>query len=134
MSEPRIILNRIVTPDGTILTSYTRHDYKGYTDANGEYYMTDGGNSYIRRSVNKEPYEDLTLYEDSPFEDIRKNCHWGTYGKEGDFSQAAKQVPIMSLSDAHIENIIADGYQGITVDMMKRELKYRKSCGIVLED
>ena len=42
MSE--IILNRIQTPDGTVLTSYYRHDYKSYQDKNGETYIVDGGN------------------------------------------------------------------------------------------
>ena len=32
----RLLLNRMQTPDGTVLTSWSRHDYRTYTDANGE--------------------------------------------------------------------------------------------------
>ena len=53
-STPRLILNRIKTPDGTILTSYNRHDYVSYEDANGLEYMVDGGLEYLRRNVNNE--------------------------------------------------------------------------------
>ena len=31
-TESRILLNRIKTPDGTILTSYNRHNYVEYKD------------------------------------------------------------------------------------------------------
>jgi len=37
--EKKIILNRIKTPDGTILTSYHRHDYIEYIDDNGLEYI-----------------------------------------------------------------------------------------------
>jgi len=48
MSERKIVLNRIKTPDGTILTSYHRHNYVSHID-NGELYAVDGGNDYLRR-------------------------------------------------------------------------------------
>ena len=44
--EKKLILSRIRTPDGTILTSYHQHDYVTHTDKNGETYMLDGGSEY----------------------------------------------------------------------------------------
>jgi hypothetical protein len=61
MEVERLLLNRIRTPDGTILTSRHQHDYVTHEDANGETYMTDGGTAYLRRSVNAVPAEDLSM-------------------------------------------------------------------------
>jgi hypothetical protein len=36
--DDRLVYNAIRTPDGTVLVSYSRHDYKTYTDANGHEY------------------------------------------------------------------------------------------------
>ena len=104
MPEKHIILNRIRTPDGTILTSEHRHDYKTYTDANGEKYMVDGGNDYLRRNRTNVPYEELSLYDDEPFEVIRQHIKWGTYGKNGD--QPLQFKPLKNLDDDHIQAIL----------------------------
>ena len=48
----KLIKNSIRTPDGTVLTSRNIHDYRYHKDKNQELYFTDGGLSYIRRSVN----------------------------------------------------------------------------------
>lgn len=37
--ERKLLVNRIQTPDGTILTSKSVHDYVTHTDANGEEYI-----------------------------------------------------------------------------------------------
>ncbi len=46
----KIILNAIMTPDGTVLVSKHVHDYRNHTDANGETYAVDGGSEYLKRS------------------------------------------------------------------------------------
>ena len=84
MKEHEIILNRIKTPDGTILTSYFTHDYQSYIDKNGETYIVDGGNEYLRRSVNIEPYEELSVYfsdDERDYPKIRESFHRGSRGK-----------------------------------------------------
>ena len=102
-SERLIIRNIIKAPDGTILESSHRHDYQTHADKNGEVYVNDGGKMYLRRSVNKEPYEDLTIYSDDSIEKIREYFQWGTYGKNGD----EYRVKILKdLSNPHIEAII----------------------------
>ena len=70
--EKRLILSQIQTPDGTILRSMHQHDYVTYIDKNGETYMLDGGNEYQRYSINKEPFKDLSIWSDAPFEIIRE--------------------------------------------------------------
>lgn len=100
--EPKLIANLIRTPDGTILQSFNRHDYKEYKDANGEFYMVDGGLDYTRRIVGQnEPYEELSIYSDAHFDVIREYFRWGTYGKNGD--QPIRYVALADMSNAHIE-------------------------------
>lgn len=44
-----ILRNSMLTPDGTHLISRHRHDYVTHEDKNGEHYMADGRNDYLRR-------------------------------------------------------------------------------------
>lgn len=99
-----LVANIIITPDGTKLQSFNRHDYKGHTDANGEYYFIDGGLSYIRSSLNKIPAKYINVFTTDPHEVIREHFHWGTYGKDGD--QPLTYLPLCSLETGHIEAIL----------------------------
>lgn len=126
----RIILNRIRTPDGTILHSYSVHDYKTYTDQNGLEYMVDGGDEYLRRTIHKEaPYEELSIYDDEPFEIIRQHYCRGGRGKDG--KQPLKWVPLFKMSDKWLKACIVyndeRGNKGCFANSMyEKELEYRK--------
>jgi hypothetical protein len=102
--ERQLVYNAIRTPDGTILVSYHRHDYKTHLDANGEEYMIDGGTDYIRTSVNEEPAESLALYDDEPFEKIREVVCRGGRGIDG--KQPLKYVPLKDIDDEWLGAII----------------------------
>ena len=121
------MLNRIRTPDQTILESRNVHDYKSHKDKNGEIYMNDGGVEYIRRSVNIEPYEDLSLYSDDPFEILRENITWGTYGKNGNEPLHYKSVS--NMSTPHI-NAILSQYKLVEYlkELFEKEMAYRNEC------
>lgn len=132
--EPQLIANLIRTPDGTILQSFNRHDYKEYKDANGEIYMVDGGLDYLRRSWGQnEPYEELSVYSDAHFDIIRKYFRWGTYGKNGD--QPIRYVALRDMSDAHInaclDNLIL---HPLHKKLFTEELEYRKQNGFEIYD
>jgi len=123
-SETRLLLNRIKTPDGTILTSYNRHDYLTHKDAiTKEVLMVDGGNDYARRHVGT--YEELSVYDDGTHTTRRSALHWGTRGKDN--KQPLTYKPIKDLDSDHIEAIlrtqtqISEFYKGV----FKEELKYR---------
>jgi hypothetical protein len=101
--EPSIIANRIITPDGTILQSFNRHDFKSHVDANGFTYSVDGGTSYLKRSWSPgaPAYTDASVYSDDSHELIRDALHWGTYGKNGD--EPLSWVKLKDMDTDHIK-------------------------------
>jgi hypothetical protein len=138
MEEPKIIVNQIRTPDGTVLRSMHRHDYVEYTDKNGLVYMVDGGTDYLRRNVHESaPYEELTIYSDVPFETIRENYCRGGRGKNGD--QPLTWVPMSQMSDSWLAACIVYNEEremgtSFATQMYKKEQKYRKQNGITIAE
>ena len=123
-TENKILLNRIKTPDGTILTSYNRHDYVTYKDTiTKEVLMVDGGTDYLRRHVGT--YEELSVYDDGSHVTRRSAVHWGTRGIDG--RQPLVYKPIKDLDFDHIEAILKTQYQlsDFYKEIFKEELKYR---------
>ena len=123
----KLIKNSIRTPDGVILTSRHRHDFKSHKDKNGEIYMNDGGIDYIKRSVNIKPYEVLSLYTTDSFEKLRGGLEWATYGKNGD-----EELQYKSVSNMSTKHILAVLSNCIVADYMKeifeKEISYRNEC------
>lgn len=120
-----IYASQIRTPNGTILRSQHRHDYKTYTDANGETYMIDGGYDYFRSSVNRVPAENITVYTDDPHEIKREIPVWGTYGKNGD--EPYRVISVAEMTDAHMSALLDLGYvRSAIVDTILEEIKYRE--------
>jgi hypothetical protein len=135
MSEPKLLANRIITPDGTMLQSCHRHDYKEYTDKNGKDYMVDGGLEYTRRIQNFDaPHTEANVYDTDPHEVIRDAFHWGTRGKDG--RQPVEFKPISSLSNKHIHNIIMTQTHvpDHIANAFVNEEFYRRDHGICIED
>ena len=99
-----ILVNAIITPDGTRLTSTHRHDYQSYIDDNGETYMVDGGNDYIRHSVNEIPATNVCVTTDDPHEVIRDSFTWGSYGKDG--AGPKTLVKLANMESDHITAIL----------------------------
>lgn len=123
----KLILNRIKTPDQTVLTSRNRHDFVSHKDKNNEIYMNDGGLSYVKRSVNKEPYEDLSLYSDDPFEILRENITWGTYGKNG--NEPLHYKSISNMGSNHIKALLSQyKLAEYMEELFQKELLYRNEC------
>lgn len=136
--ERRLILNRIQTPDGTILTSYHVHDYVEYTDKNGHTYMVDGGAQYQRVNIIPEaPHKDLSVYSDAPFEVVRESFHRGGRGKDG--KQPLTWVPMSEMSDSWLENCITYNNErnmdmSFANMMYQKELDYRKENNISIPE
>ena len=123
----KLIKNSIKCPDGEILTSRHVHDYQSHKDKNGELYFTDGGVEYLKRSINTIPYEELSLYSDDPFEILRENITWGTYGKNGDEELHYKSISNMSSN--HIKSILSKiKLVEYMEDLFEKEMAYRNEC------
>lgn len=125
---PEILVNKIVTPDGTVLVSRYRHDYVTHLDANGEEYMRDGGNDYIRCNLNKEPATDCTCTTDDPIEKTREHFSWGSYGKHGD--ESLHYIVLKDMKTEHIEAILEHiSMLPRFVKMFNDELVHRRDNG-----
>lgn len=96
----KIVYNALRTPDGTVLESRHRHDYRTYTDANGKEYMVDGGLDYLRRSAQGDEF-DLSVCLDDEHEAVRVALEWGTRGPNGD--QPFRMVKLCDMTDDHIQ-------------------------------
>jgi len=122
-----LLVNAVITPDGTRLESTHRHDYRSHQDKNGETYSVDGGLDYVRRSVNKEPAIAAVVYSDDSHETIREFFKWGTYGKSG--HEPFQRKTLASLDKEHIEVILETQHQ-LSAEIKKvfiDELTYRKT-------
>lgn len=96
-----IIYNAIKTPDGTILESESRWDYKEYEDTvSGKIYIVDGGLDYFRRSAHGDEV-DLSVTLDDGHDVVREVLTWGTYGKNGDEPYRRVKLKDMSLEHIH---------------------------------
>lgn len=124
-----ILVNKIQTPDGTILESKHRHDYVSHTDANGEYYMVDGGKDYLKRSINIIPAIDLTIIDDGSHELRRQYLTWGNnYDKDMNRLPETIYNPIMNMTSDHIQAILDGGWaknNPFYEELFKEELKFR---------
>jgi len=125
-TEKKLLVSRIQTPDGTILTSRHRHDYVKYTDKNGLEYMLDGGNDYQRVIVNNEaPHKDVSIYEDDPFEEIRKYYSYGYKINDDDDIKEQQILCEVSTKDI-IEHLhYMKYYSKISNILCLKELLYR---------
>jgi hypothetical protein len=120
-----IIRNAFRTPDGTILESTSRWDYKEHVDTtNGKTYVIDGGLDYFRRSVHSDEV-DLSVTLDDDHEAVREALTWGTYGKNGD--QPLTYIKLKDMSLEHICNCLEDVTNMYPQyrTAMKNELEYR---------
>jgi hypothetical protein len=126
------LMNKIKTPDGTILWCKSAHDYQQYVDKNGETYISDGLGWMVRRSVNKEPYTDFSVWVNADnlvlTEEVRSTPFWKSYGKEGEHYPDGVVLALQQMEDDHIRAIIETQrhIQGSVVEkLMKLEADYR---------
>tara|TARA_R110000851_G_C12795886_1_gene536878 strand:+ start:31 stop:435 length:405 start_codon:yes stop_codon:yes gene_type:complete len=108
MSNKQILVNKIRCPDGTILESRHRHDYREHVQEDGEEYFIDGGLDYVRYGgtcIDK--IEVLTSYYGDDHTDIRENFTWGrNFNKEMNRLPKTEFVLLKDITDSHLEALI----------------------------
>ena len=119
----KLIRNALQTPDGTLLESRSRHDYKTHVDANGKTYMIDGGLDYVRCSANGDEIH-LSVFDDDPFDKVREAATWGTYGIKGD--QPLSYIKLCDMETEHIKSVVrvCNVYPQLK-SVMEKELDHR---------
>jgi len=101
----KVLVSGMITPDGTILYSRHRHDYKEHVDAiTGEWMMIDGGTDYVKSSVNNVRAQYISLTTESPHVEIREHFGWGTYGKDG--KEPLHEMILKDMETVHIEAVL----------------------------
>jgi len=119
----KLIRNALQTPDGTLLESRSRHDYKTHVDANGKTYMIDGGLDYVRCSANGDEIHHC-VWNDDPFDKVREAITWGTYGINGD--QPLSYIKLCDMETEHIKAVLKlDRVYPEYIGAMKKELEHR---------
>lgn len=123
--EPKMVANRVRTPDGTILWSRFVHDSVRYQDkVSNEEYMLDGGNDYRRCYVNQVQPTNMVVTDRDPWEKQREVILRGTFNVD---RTERRWVPLAKLSNAHIIALV-EMYGEKSI--YKRELIYRQQNNI----
>ena len=124
----RLIRNAIQTPDGTILESKHRHDYRSHKDANGKIYVVDGGLDYVRATVHDDQIS-LALYDTEPHSIQAQYLTWGSFGIRGD--QPRRDIPIAEMGTSHIEAVLRECHPSeILKNCMTKELETRNDTTV----
>lgn len=134
MTETRqLLVNKIMCPDGTVLQSFHRYDYKEHVQEDGDEYFIDGGLEYQRyggTSVDK--IINLAVYTDSPHEIIRQEVVWGNrFDKNMNPLPEIRWIPIKDLTNDHLVAVYYHTQTGVYNKIMLDEINYRD---LTLED
>jgi hypothetical protein len=107
------------------IVSYHRHDYKICSCPNEA--MVDGGTDYLRYGAkNMSKIKQFAVYTDNDFEIVRKYATRGSRGKDG--KQPLKYIPICEMDDDYLEAVLDYGGADWHIDLIKKEIEYRKNA------
>jgi hypothetical protein len=134
--EPTLLVNSIKTPDGTILTSRSIHDFVAHDDTvTGTRYALDGGLNY-RRILPGGMYQDLSVYSDDPFEKIRESL--SRLGRGKNFDKPAQWFALKEMNDNWLAELIPWLEDHQPNNRYKKyylqEIEYRKANGITVKE
>jgi hypothetical protein len=113
------------------IVSYHRHDYKTCSCPNQA--MVDGGTAYLRYGAkNMKKIKIHAVYTDDDFEIVRKHATRGGRGKDG--KQPLSWIAICDMTDDHLEAVLDYGGADWHLEIIKKEIQYRKDNGISIKE
>jgi hypothetical protein len=87
--------------------------------------MADGGNEYGRYgAMDMNRIKTFYVYADDDFEIVRKHATRGSRGKDG--KQPLTWIAIADMDDDYLEEILDYGGADWHIELIKKEIKYRK--------
>lgn len=119
------VFSAIITPDGTMLHSTDRHDFKCHTDTKtGRDYCIDGGNDYQKIVGTSKDLQSIIIRIKDPISVVREIVGRGGYGVNGD--ESFRCCLLMNMSDSWVENSVeyVEGDECME-HLYKQELLYR---------
>lgn len=116
---------------GETLVSYYTHDFKTCSCPNSA--MVDGGLDYGRYgAVDINNIERIEVYYDEPFEKVRQYATRGGRGKNGD--EPLTWTPICEMNDGWLEAVLEYGGANWHLDLIRKEIQYRKDNNISIPE
>lgn len=102
-----IVANKMICPDGHVLQSKRVHDYVEHTDKDGNYFMLDGGTSYVRYSNESGLGKLVTVYDTDDILTIREHMLWGkNYNANKEILPKTEWVLLKDIDDDHLQALI----------------------------
>lgn len=129
----KLLVNKIMCPDGTVLQSLHRYDFVEHTTSDGDYYFIDGGLEYQRYGgTHLDKVVNLAIYDTDPHTTIREEVVWGNrYDKDKNLLPKTRWIKIKDLTNDHLAGIYHHVEVGTYSKIMLDEINYR---GLNLED
>lgn len=103
----KCIQNMIRCPDGTILKSTWRHDFKGHTQEDGRYYAVDGGLDYTRILHSDDEYTNMQVFDGDPHAYVREVFTWTRcMDAEGNLLDKPEPILLKDITNDHLTALI----------------------------
>lgn len=118
-----LVYSALVTPDGTLLESLHRHDFKQHFDKNKKMYFIDGGLDYVRATMNGDE-KFIRVYADEEFEKVRLYAYRICRGEDGNRGPFVRVV-LAKLTDVHLESVLRHLTDVLRDDDQKSNTHYR---------
>lgn len=127
--ERKLLVNKIICPDGTELRSHHRHDFVAHVQEDGREYFVDGGTDYQRIGASDSEYTDCTCYTDDPIEKIREHFIWvSVLDKNGEILDIPIVRLLKDLDDEHVKTLVvwtSEHYPPEINEAIAREFEFR---------